>query len=100
MIPEVLIELFSSFNRDSDFIWTFYRTTAWRIVKKCMVEAKIYGTKSCPRGLRHSFAVSYIENEVPITTVQKWLGHKCLETTAINLNFIGKEKREFASRIW
>lgn len=100
LVPDTLIILFENQDRATNPIWRFSRTTAWRIVKKSMASAKIKGSKASPKGLRHSFAVSYIENGVPITSVQKWLGHKRIETTAIYLNTLGKEERSLASRIW
>ncbi len=35
-----------------------------------------------------------------IATVQKWLGHARLETTAIYLEVSGDEERELAKRLW
>jgi integrase/recombinase XerD len=53
-----------------------------------------------PKGLRHGFVVACIGQNIPLTTVQKWLGHSRLETTAIYLSVAGEEEREFAKRLW
>ena len=64
-----------------------------------MLEAKISGAKSSALGLRHGFAVHAVR-KVPITQVQKWLGHASLQTTAIYLNVSGTEERELARLLW
>lgn len=99
-MPKHVFEGYRRLSSHSNHLWSFSRSTGWRTVKKHMEAAGIKGTKACPRGLRHSYAVSYITNDVPITTVQKWLGHKHLETTAIYLNIVCEEERNLASKIW
>lgn len=99
-LPSEIFEDLKLHSQDSNVIWPFSRTTGWRIISDKMRSAGISGAKACPKGLRHSFAVSYISNRVPVTTVQRWLGHKRLETTAIYLNTMGEEERELASKIW
>jgi integrase len=81
-------------------VWSFSRTTAFRMVKNRMRHAGISGAMACPKGLRHGFAVACIAQNIPLPTVQKWLGHARLETTAIYLNATGDEEREFAKRLW
>jgi len=82
-------------------IWTFTKVTAWRKVKDIMEKAGITGQRACPKGLRHAFAIYAItEKNIPITTVQKWLGHAYIETTAIYANPLGAEERKLASRLW
>ncbi len=81
-------------------LWPWCRTTAWSHVKWVMADADISGTHACPKGLRHSFAVSCILSGVPLNVVQQWLGHADLSTTAIYANVIGKEERTFAKRLW
>jgi integrase/recombinase XerD len=81
-------------------VWTYSRTTAFRLVKEGMKRAGVTGAMACPKGLRHGFAVACIAQDIPLTTVQKWLGHARLETTAIYLNATGDEERAFAKRLW
>lgn len=66
-----------------------------------MEKAGITGVKSTAKGLRHGFAIfALVEKKIPITTVQKWLGHANLETTAIYANALGIEERKLATRLW
>ncbi len=65
-----------------------------------MSDAGISGTKACSRGLRHSFAVNSVIHNVPLTLIQKWMGHASITTTAIYLNVLGAEERNFAKRTW
>jgi integrase len=102
-IPDSLTELFGQVQaglKPSARVWKFSRTTAFRLVKERMALAGISGGMACPKGLRHGFAVACIGQDIPLTTVQKWLGHAQLETTAIYLNVAGDDERRFAKRLW
>ncbi len=99
-VPSKLLGAYAKLNRNAQYLWSFSRTTGWRTIKRIMVSEKLTGIKACPKGLRHSYAVSYIKNEVPITTVQRWLGHKRLETTSLYLDVVGPEEKELAKRSW
>ena len=70
------------------------------MVRELADEAGIVGGMACPKGLRHGFAVACIGKNVPLPTIQKWLGHARLETTAIYLAVSGDEERDLASRLW
>ncbi len=97
---EFLKELKTILNETTGRVWTFSRSTASRFIKKTMSEARISGTKACSRGLRHSFAVNSVMHNVPLTLIQKWMGHASITTTAIYLNVLGAEERNFAKRTW
>ena len=81
-------------------VWPFSRTTAFRMVKKQMILAGVAGVMAAPKGLRHGFAVACIAQNIPLPTIQKWMGHARLETTAIYLGVSGEEERNFARRLW
>jgi integrase len=81
-------------------LWTMSRTTAWRVVKRLMGIAGVSGRGACARGLRHSFGVGTLQAGVPITLLQRWLGHARLSTTEIYANAIGPEELSFASQFW
>ncbi len=81
-------------------VWTFSRSTASRFVKKVMNEARIYGTKACSKGVRHSYAVNCLIHDIPLTLIKTWMGHASITTTAIYLNVLGAEARKFAKRTW
>lgn len=77
-------------------LWRFDRTTAWRHVKAAMAASGVVGRHACPRGLRHGFGVGTLQAGVPLTLVQRWLGHARLATTAIYAEVSGPEERAFA----
>lgn len=81
-------------------LWNFSRMTAYRQVMSAIRAANVQGPQAMPRGLRHGFAVAALEAEIPITLVQKWMGHADLSTTAIYTEVLGAEERRIASRMW
>lgn len=81
-------------------LWPYSRTTAWRRIKEFMDLAGLSGSMASPKGLRHGFGVACIEKNIPITILQKWLGHASPTTTAIYLQVVGPEERNFANRLW
>jgi len=88
-------------NRPMDAsLWKWRRQTAWRHVKCVMDAAGITGPYATPKGLRHGFGVANAEENVPMATTQKWLGHAKLETTAIYQQAMGREEHAFARRLW
>ena len=83
-----------------DRIWGWCRTTAWGHVKEMMELAGIQGPHATPKGLRHGFGIAALEAGVPLTVLQRWLGHARLETTAVYTYAVGKEERRLAERMW
>jgi integrase/recombinase XerD len=81
-------------------LWTFGRTTAWKLVHRVMDAAAIIGPHTSPKALRHAFAISALQAGVPITLVKKWLGHSRISTTEIYADAVGEEERSFAMRLW
>jgi integrase/recombinase XerD len=81
-------------------LWSWGRTTAWKIVKSVMKQANIRDGLCQPKSLRHAFAVEAVLNGVPLNIVQRWLGHARIETTAIYASAIGKEERALARKTW
>ena len=81
-------------------LWPWCRMTGYRRVLEIMAAADISGLHATPKGLRHGFAIAALEKGIPLTLVQKWLGHASLSTTAIYLNAVGAEERRIASRLW
>lgn len=80
--------------------WTVHRATAHSWVKRVMTFAQIRGVQASARGFRHGFGVRAVVHGVPLTFVQKWLGHSRATTTAIYLEAIGPEERQIAARMW
>lgn len=106
-LPDALLEDLKTYinrlarqnSEEAAGMWHFSIRSASRYVKSIMEDAGITGVKSSALGLRHGFAVHAV-SQVPITQVQKWLGHANLQTTAIYLNFCGIEERALAKRMW
>ena len=86
------------FGLDST-LWSWSRTTAWRRVRAVMRAAEVDGAAATPRGLRHTFGIVAVAAAVPLTIIQKWMGHSDVATTAIYLDVsayqtgIGKRHR-------
>lgn len=87
-------------SASSDRVWPVGRTTAYERVKGVMAEAEIAGPQACPKGLRHAYGIHALLNAVPLTRLQRWMGHARLETTQIYLIVRDEEEYEIASRMW
>lgn len=87
-------------EEQSMLLFTCSRSTAWRIVKRLSAHAQIAGVSATPKGMRHGFGVGALQAGVPLTLVQRWLGHARLSTTAIYTQATGPEERSFAHRFW
>jgi site-specific recombinase XerD len=81
-------------------IWPWCRTTAWKVVKSVMRDAKIAEALCQPKALRHAFAIEAGQQGVPLNIIQRWLGHARIETTAIYASALGREERRLAQRAW
>lgn len=81
-------------------LWSWCRQTAWRHIAEIMERAAITGPMACPRGLRHGFGIRATGRAVPPNLVQRWMGHASPDTTAIYLEAVGLEERQFAGRMW
>ncbi|MEM7015424.1 MAG: site-specific integrase [Verrucomicrobiota bacterium] len=101
-IPMNLAEALAALNgeRRNQRLWTFSRSTGWRLIKRVMKNAEIRGPQASPKGLRHAFGVRSVMNQVPVTAIRKWMGHSSLETTTIYLDVQDNEQRELIRRTW
>lgn len=100
-VPKKLIEMLLALPIAPDGrLWTMHRVTAYRHVKRAMAAARIEGPMACCRGLRHGFGIHAASSCVPPNLVTKWMGHASGATTAIYLDAVGWEEREFAGRMW
>src|ERR1044072_7390483 len=81
-------------------LWSMHRVTAWRMIKEAMDRAGIEGIRATPRGLRHAFGVGTLAAGVPLTLVQRLLGHASVATTAIYTEVSGPEQRALTARFW
>ena len=102
-VPRALMAELCALAKDmqpADPLWRWSRQKAWRRIKAVMEGAGIAGPQAMPKGLRHGFGVANAEENVPMATTQKWLGHTNLETTAIYQQAVGREESAFARRLW
>lgn len=81
-------------------LWSFSRTTAWRLIKRVMVAAEITGIHATAKGLRHAFGVRGALAKIPLNLLQLWFGHSQSATTAIYLDVRDEEERELIQRTW
>jgi len=85
----------------SERLWPWHRQYGWQLVKSIMQAADIAdGPHQTAKGLRHAYGIHAISKGIPVTSVQKWLGHAQLSTTAIYVDFVGAEASDLAARMW
>jgi integrase len=100
-VPRATVDMLRALPPDADGrLWPIHRATAWRAVKATMRRAGIAGPMACPKGLRHGFGIRAAGHNVPTSLIQRWMGHARPTTTAIYLDAVGAEERQFASRMW
>ncbi len=73
---------------------------AWKHISRVMLSAGITGAHATPKGLRHGFGVRMAQKTRNPRLVQKLLGHKSLETTAIYMDLVGEEERAEVLAAW
>jgi integrase len=101
--PELLTMLTLVFDlggrgRPTERLWDVELRTANRWIMKAMAEAGI--KNQTPKSLRHTFGVTAACSGVPLTLIQRWLGHADIKTTAIYTQAMGEEERGLAARMW
>ena len=89
----------SKVRGQKDTLWHWGRTQATKHICNMMDKAGITGPHATPKGLRHGFGVKAATDTRNPRLVQKWLGHRYLETTTIYMDAVGAEERELASRM-
>jgi integrase/recombinase XerD len=85
---------------DDARLWPWARQTGWRKICAVMETAEISGPMAMPKGLRHAYGIRAASKNVPPSIIQRFLGHADQATTAIYLDAVGEEEREFAERVW
>ncbi len=100
-VPSELIEQLARLTpSDEGLYWPCSRQSAWRLIKWTMEAADISGIHACPKGLRHHFGLMAISAGVPLSLLQRWMGHAKVETTLLYLEMMAAEERGFAERMW
>lgn len=75
-----------------------FNLTRRRVQQLLKKYSKIAGVKATPHTLRHTHIVHALLNKVPITAIQKQVGHKRLTTTQIYSDFAPEQVREAYER--
>lgn len=100
-VPSPVIDMLRSVCVDDGApIFGWHRSTAWEKICAVFDKADVTGPHATPRGARHGFGVAAVSAGVPVTLVQRWLGHSRLETTSIYLAITGPEERNYARKLW
>lgn len=98
-----MVHHFRKAQRDPELadkrLWTWSRTTAWRRVKAVMLAASVPRYVSKPRAVRHAFGAKAVMKDINLAMIQRWLGHRNIETTTIYTTVIGPEERKLARRM-
>ena len=81
-------------------IWSFGRTTAWRIITSVMEEAGIVGAQAAPKGLRHSFVIRHQALGTPTHMIQSWAGWSSTAMMEVYGRALGEEARDLARKLW
>lgn len=87
-------------DRKFQRLWPWSRKTGYRRVKAVMKKAGIEGLHATPIGLRHSFGMHCVENEIPLSYIRKWLGHSSMDITCMYLAVLNLDERTIAKRLW
>ena len=85
-------------GRPLERLWDVDERTAHRWIMKAMAAAGV--ENQSPRSLRHTFGVTAVCRGVPLTMIQRLLGHADIKTTAIYTQAMGEEERELVARMW
>lgn len=83
-----------------DPIWSFGRTTAWKLIKAVMDWANIEGAQATPKGLRHSFVIQHMALGTPGHMIQRWLGWASRDMMEVCGRATGAEEHDLASKLW
>lgn len=94
------LQAYTQANRPSARIWPICRSTVHRRISTLMSQADLQGIAATPRGLRHTFAVHAVLSNIPLTLIQKWMGHADIATTSIYAAIVGEEEIALARRMW
>ena len=81
----------------SDFVFLSYLgdgMTTTAVHKRLMVYRKQAGVRLTAHQLRHSFANDLLTADTPVTSIQKLLGHRWLETTQVYVDANDQQVRE------
>lgn len=86
-------------ERAKEFVFPFGYSRLYKIVRSTVLEAGFDNERAHPHTFRHSFAVHLLKNGVPITVVQRLLGHTSIENTLIYTLIVQQEAEAFVREV-
>ena len=81
-------------------LWSVSDRMARNYVADVMIAVVITGKKATSRGLGHSMGVMLAMEKVPVSVIQKVLGHASVKNTMIYLDILNDERRQLISQVW
>jgi integrase/recombinase XerD len=101
-VPEAMISALDMVfdlkrGKQDDRLWKVTVRQANRWVDAAMKEAGL--DFSC-HALRHTFGVNFVMKGVPLTTIQKLMGHSDIASTSIYTTPLGDDERKIIDRAW
>ena len=97
-VPEWLIERLNGLS--NHHLFPMGRTTAWEKVKALMLASGIPPAQAHPKAFRHGLGVLGVMKGLPVSHIQKLLGHSSSKTTEIYASAQGQEERKLAEILW
>ena len=55
---------------------------------------------ACPKAFRHGFGTGGVQAGIPVTLLQRWLGHARLASTAVYTDVAGPEEMQLIQHYW
>ena len=97
-IPEKLVSEYLMYtNSHPDMerkVFKINRSNFYRVFKEVALKLGIPVNLAHPHILRHTRAIELLRNGVPVTIVQRILGHASLSTTAVYLRYSSVETKQ------
>jgi integrase len=94
-IGEIALWINMNGLKRGEFIFSIARRSAYDQVKRACREAGITDERAHPHTWRHAFAVNCILQNVPITVLQNWLGHRDITKTLIYTQILAQDTKVF-----
>lgn len=82
-----------------DYLFQMSRKTAYNYVRNACHFSGIYDDRGHPHTWRHSFAVNCIIQQVPVTVLQQWLGHRDILKTLIYTKILAHDTKVFMENV-
>jgi len=99
LIGQLGVYIASNRLSPNDRLFPITRFRADQIIRQAVKEAGLPPELRHCHVLRHSFAVHCLRSGVPITTVQKWLGHSSVLNTLVYTQITAEESAVFMQNI-